>query len=357
MSISVKTFNVPENFSFRVELSTSCENNLNYIHNYYKTNGIHINKDSGSTTLLDSGRHNIGGTNVFIINQSKQGYMYYYFESIEDYYVLYNHIGDKMITKKKLVSNPVYRYTPRSGWVLCEQYNTKSSEEDVFGYDDYISQIYKDISNHQKYCTFLKEIGEVRSINYLLYGPPGTGKTSTIKAIASKLNCAVFIVNAGDISINNIVNVLSPQTVEHKDKTKILLFEDFDRFLGFDKVETVISGILNALDGFDDKGDTVRFFTANNVELIINNSALINRMSAKYEYHYPDIDIFRKKLYRLLSFYNNEILETNKDKIEEFIKLAHNKKITVRPFVNYIIRYLFDEDFIDNMIKNIDQLN
>ncbi len=356
MSISVKTFNIPENFKFKVKVALNSSNNLNYLHSYYKTSGILV-ADGYTSTIQDTGLFIFDSINVFIINQEKQGFMYYYFESQEDYNKLYNIIGEKMITKKKLVTNPVYRYTPRNGWVLCEQYNTKSSEEDVFGYDDYIGQIYKDINNHQKYCTFLKEIGEVRSINYLLYGPPGTGKTSSIKAIASKLNCAVFIVNAGDISINNIVSVLSPQTSEHKNKTKILLFEDFDRFLGLDKVETVISGILNALDGFDDKGDTVRFFTANNVELINNNLALINRMSAKYKYHYPDIDIFRKKLYRLLSFYDTEILENKKDKIEEFIKLAHEKQITVRPFVNYVIRYLFDEEFIDIMIKNIDQLN
>jgi hypothetical protein len=32
------------------------------------------------------------------------------------------------------------------------------------------------------------------------------------------------------------------------------------------------------------------------------------------------------------------------------------KNITTRPFVNYVIRYLFDTEYLDNMIANIDEL-
>jgi len=36
--------------------------------------------------------------------------------------------------------------------------------------------------------------------------------------------------------------------------------------------------------------------------------------------------------------------------------MVHKKHITVRPFVNYVIRYPFDENYIDLMINNIEQL-
>jgi len=58
------------------------------------------------------------------------------------------------------------------------------------------------------------------------------------------------------------------------------------------------------------------------------------------------------KFERLLSFhetYDNE-------KKEKFLELVMEKKVTVRPFVNYVIRYLFDEDCLDTMIKNINEL-
>jgi hypothetical protein len=41
---------------------------------------------------------------------------------------------------------------------------------------------------------------------------------------------------------------------------------------------------------------------------------------------------------------------------EVFLELVAEKKVTVRPFVNYVIRYLFDDNCLDNMIKNIDEL-
>ena len=57
-----------------------------------------------------------------------------------------------------------------------------------------------------------------------------------------------------------------------------------------DKVDTVLSGLLNTLDGFDDKGDTVRFFTANNKDAIFKIDALINRMSSKFEFYFPTMN-------------------------------------------------------------------
>ena len=196
-------------------------------------------------------------------------------------------------------------------------------------------------------------MGEVRSINYLLYGPPGTGKTSLIKAIASKLGCSVFIVNAGSVTISNISNILTPNIeVLTQCKLKLLLFEDFDRFLTNDKIDTVMSQILNSLDGFDDKGNVVRFFTANNKEAIFSVDALINRMSAKYEFGMPTREVFKGKLERFMSFYETY----DKEKAEQLIDIVMSKNITVRPFVNFIVRYLFDENCLDIMIERNDEL-
>ena len=49
-----------------------------------------------------------------------------------------------------------------------------------------------------------------------------------------------------------------------------------------------------------------------------------------------------------LSFYDN----VDMDKVNEFLYLILKspKVITLRPFSNYIIRYLFTENYLDNMI-------
>lgn len=318
----------------------------------YKPNET-LETEQGGFANQKTGLYQLDGVDVWIYNQSKQGFMYYYFKSDEEKDKLEKLMNQKKQNKIAKITNPVYRYCPRSGWVLTDRYSTKDAENDIFGYDSYIDQIEKDITNHIKYNEFLKELGEVRSINYLLYGPPGTGKTSLIRAVASKLGCAVFIVNAGNIKVDQITSVLSPnKATETKCKVKLLLFEDFDRFLQMDKVDTVLSGLLNTLDGFDDKGDTVRFFTANNKEAIFKIDALINRMSSKFEFYFPTIEIFRGKLRRFLTFHSTY----DNNKAEEFLELVMKQNVTVRPFVNYVIRYLFEPDCLDQMIKNIGEL-
>jgi hypothetical protein len=354
MSLSVKYVNVPKGFNRMVKINLYSDNSLLYdlCTFYYNDNTFLVN---GEIAMMPTGEYEFDGIKIFAYNQEKQGFMYLYFESDEEYKKLLNKIKIEKEKKIKKINNPVYRFTALKGWQLVEQYKGTNAEEDIFGYDNYINQIEKDIRNHEKYNSFLTSVGEVRSINYLLYGPPGTGKTSLIRAIASKLKCSVFIVNSGEVALNNILKILSPSCkVETECKLKLLLFEDFDRFLETERVNDAISGILNTLDGFDDKGDTIRFFTANNQSIIYKYDALINRMNSSYEFYYPNDEIFRKKLLRLLSFYGETDFDSNS--IDKFIELVLEKNITVRPFTNYVIRYLFDENCIDKMIENIDQL-
>ena len=131
-----------------------------------------------------------------------------------------------------------------------------------------------------------------------------------------------------------------------------MLFEDFDRFLEDPETKILMSQILNAMDGFDDTANTIRFFTGNNCDVIFNEKALINRISGKYKFDYPNSEMFRNKLSKLLSITDIKP-EDNIDKINLFISSIVDKNITLRPFTAYCIRYLFNENCLDDMIKNI----
>jgi predicted AAA+ superfamily ATPase len=294
---------------------------------------------------IANGFNKIEEIETWVVNQMKQGYYYIWFrnkldaENLRKILIEY----EKVLSIKK---SPIYKFT-KYGWESVDSYD-RLKKNSCIGYEQYINTIFKDIDNHKKNKTFLKSIGEGnRSLNYLLYGPPGTGKTTLIKTVASILDLPIYIVNASLMENVNVSTVLNPLNVSDK----MILFEDFDRYLQEGKF--VMSDILNELDGISTSNNCIRFFTANNEKIIFEQEALINRMSSKFRYYYPIKEHFIVKLNLLLSFYDTPFDE---DKINTFIDLVINKNVTLRPFTNYVIRYLFDEDVLNKLIDNINEL-
>jgi len=141
----------------------------------------------------------------------------------------------------------------------------------------------------------------------------------------------VYIVNSIHAKTSNIGNLLNP--VKNGSKPVLLLFEDFDRFIVRDDNKELMGLILNAMDGFDDSGNTIRFFTGNDCEVIFQEKALINRISGKYKFGYPTSDMFRAKLVKLGAISPTPLNDT---KIDEFVALVIDKNITLRPFTSIV---------------------
>ena len=302
-----------------------------------------------NSAWLTTRLHKFDAVECHVTDHNKQGFYYMYFKSKDQYDLLLKQIKDKQLAAKKKITLPLYRYS-RGQWHLQEQYSAKPTES-IVGYDNYINTICKDMDNHEIHMDYLKKLGEVRSINYLLYGPPGTGKTSIIKTIATLKKSAVFIVNTNDVTPADLQRALTPSAhIATECKFKLLLFEDFDRFLQSGD-NSRMSQILNSLDGFDDSGYVIRFFTANNASVIMGNKALINRMSSKFEFHYPTREMFKAKLVHLMSCYKDV------GDVEPFLdKVILIPNLTLRPFVNYVIRCLFDPDYLKKLNDCISEL-
>jgi len=364
MSLTVKHVNVPEGFNFSIRMRIDAHI-LELINKYYRP--LHVNQIGDVIYATPrTGTYNWDGINCFVYNQEKSGYMELYFYEIENYKLLCEILKSKEHVKVEQIKNKLYRYDPRNGWVLTETYSS-FDEKYLIGYTDYFKSIEKDIDSHKKNTRKLKLIGEFKSLTYLLYGIPGTGKTTLIKALSSKYNMDVYVVNSIHAKSSNLGQMLNPG--KGKDKNVILLFEDFDRFIEKEDNKELMGIILNALDGFDDTDNTIRFFTGNNCEVIFNEQALINRVSGKYKFGYPTREMFSAKLLKLFIISklneNNELNEieictefmTNLNKkMQTFLDLVVDKNITLRPFTSYCIRYLFNENCLDDMIENIQDL-
>lgn len=143
-----------------------------------------------------------------------------------------------------------------------------------------------------------------------LYGHTGCGKTMTAKALATRLNKKIFIVNLSTIvssklgeTAKNLATLF--KNVEHK--KAVLFFDEFDS-LGsmrdYDNNDTsemkrVVNTILQLIDAFPK--ESVLIGATNQIQLI--DEALLRRFDLKLEFTTPPKDVLDAYYSKLLANY------------------------------------------------------
>jgi chaperone BCS1 len=148
-------------------------------------------------------------------------------------------------------------------------------------------ELVRDIDEFKKGKTRYRHLGVPYHRGYLLYGPPGTGKTSLVSALAARFKMPIYLVNLTEFNDKSLVNA-----IKDIPPNSVIVFEDIDCVkmgrarLGGDEggrmqsgnpaekpdpIEqfgVTLSGLLNALDGFNAPEDVLFVMTTNKVEVL-----------------------------------------------------------------------------------------
>lgn len=235
----------------------------------------------------------------------------------------------------------------------CHTYRSRSPEN-LVGCEDILDTIRTVLDKYQDHYEILQKLDENKPLNILLYGPPGVGKSSLIMTLASLKSWPIYVVNANGLNYNNLQAALSPSRSDDDTRMRVLLFEDFDRFLSHGHIDLVMSQVLNALDGVDNTDSrTVRFFTGNDCEAIFANPAMINRMSFRFMFSPPTREMLEKRLNQLLQACGHTKLSTDSPLLDRAIRCG----IYMRQWTAFSLRFVFGKSPIQNMLASIDQLD
>lgn len=116
----------------------------------------------------------------------------------------------------------VYSSGRRGSWDFMGSVPARSIDTVIID-ENIKDDIFSKINDWKDSEKWYKDRGISYKLSILLYGPPGTGKTSLIKAIASKIDYNIYMM---DISSHNDQTLLT--SIRNIEPNSIIVFEDFD---------------------------------------------------------------------------------------------------------------------------------
>ena len=179
----------------------------------------------------------------------------------------------------------------------------------------------------------------------LIYGPPGTGKTSLIKAVASELDCDIFVLAiTKDMLDTNLVEAFN-YINDREDTNRIIVMEDVDTLFDDRKEGDKNNGItmqafLNCLDGFTCVEGTMLFMTANKPEVFDQAMIRSCRIDHKLKLDYAD-------QYQTLMMYTTFFPDN--PRFKEFYKKIKHLKYTTAMLQEFFFYNRGCEDILDKL--------
>ena len=247
-------------------------------------------------------------------------------------------------------------YYKKDYWILLAK-SPKRPIDTLYlkeGIRDKLVSYVEDFFSKDMRDTYLSYGIPYKSVN-MIYGPPGSGKTSTIKSIASVLDCDIYILPISkDMLDHDLVGAFTHMS-EKEDKQRIIVIEDIDTLFDDRKKGDQDNGItlqafLNCLDGFTCIEGTMLFLTANKPEILdyalLRSCRIDNKIELGYADEHQTREIFEK------------MLPDQKDSFDEFFKSINHKEFTMAMLQEFLFYNRDCEDILeikDKFIKIVEQ--
>ena len=171
--------------------------------------------------------------------------------------------------------------------------------------------------------------------NYIFEGLPGTGKTSLVRALATKYNMSIAILDFDSEMDDKRLR----HSIQRLPKKTVLLLEDIDCLFcsrtrkDNDASQVTFSGILNALDGVVQNDDTIVIMTTNHITKL--DEALKRRVD-----YFVKFDNANKE--QIKQMYE-QFFPNYKHKFNEFYKKISTTNITTNVLQKFFTKYLFKD--------------
>jgi hypothetical protein len=179
------------------------------------------------------------------------------------------------------------------------------SLESVVLKDGMVEELLADIEAFRSSKEWYAEAGVPWRRGYLLYGPPGTGKSSTILALAGKLNMSVCLLS---LSNGSLTDTTLQELMTTAPSGSFILLEDIDAafpkvdkkeksLVGTDAASTssvTLSGLLNCLDGIVAQEGGIVFLTTNHPEKLPPALLRPGRCDKRFLFDKADQDQIRR---------------------------------------------------------------
>ncbi len=256
------------------------------------------------------------------------------FSKVDDFDALEKYLNDKY--KDYTEPNPckVMVWNNDYGQYRESEYDIENQSQDsLIGLDDFFNQMERDLRAIIERETLARKLGADSGFNYLIYGPPGTGKTSSIKALTRKMKLPAYYCNMANMHRSSIIHAMNPKD---KNKIRIVLCEDFDRYIKNCQNDSHMSDLLNALDGIHSTLGTIRIFSANMPEIALVDTALRSRIARFIKFDLPTNNMILGHL--------NKVFPDHEADANEFVKLVDGMNLSIREINHYLSRFIIDND-------------